>query len=108
MNKKKKLHPVLKVLFLLFIVYLALFIASSSGYYEGRIRDKVSLTNDSIKDFEEKLASGEKIDITAYINKDEIDYSNEFSKLGDYFTEGVQVLIEKSSKIIGNILKTLF
>ena len=33
--KKKKLHPILKILICLFIVYIALFIANISGYYEG-------------------------------------------------------------------------
>ena len=48
MNKKKKMHPILKILCALFIVYIALFIANMSGYYEGRVRSRVELTNEKI------------------------------------------------------------
>ena len=81
MNKKKKSSIFLKILGVLFVVYIALFIANMSGYYESKIRDEVTITDEGIKEFEEKVQNGEEIDITSFLNKDRVDYSSNKSKI---------------------------
>ena len=108
MGKKKKLHPILKILIVLFVVFLSLFIASNSGYYEAKIRDKVIVTDEKIKEFEEKLQNGEEIDIDSFLGTDVIDYSSPMSNLGDKLTSGVENFVFKGMKIFGDILKSLF
>ncbi len=49
---KKKRNWFLRLLFVLFIVFLGLYIASVSGYYETQVGNKVALTEEAIRDFE--------------------------------------------------------
>ena len=106
--KKKKLHPILKILICLFIVYIALFIANISGYYEGKIKDEVIVTEEGIKEFEEKVQNGEEIDITAFLKNDREDYSSSMSNLGDNLTSGIEVFITDGMKFISDVVKSLF
>ncbi len=108
MNKKKKMHPILKIICALFVVFIALYIASFSGYYESRIRNKVAITNESIKEFEEKINNGEVINLDSYLQNEIEDYSNPVSKLGDNITTGIEKVVTEGSKIVVNILKSLF
>ena len=105
--KKKKTNPFLRILGLLFIVFMALFIASSSGYYESKIRDKVVLTDNKIKEFETLVQNGEEIDINDFLKDNEVDYSS-FSNLGDKFTSSLENVVAGGAKFIGDILKSLF
>lgn len=106
--KKKKLHPILKILICLFIVYIALFIANISGYYEGKIKDEVIVTEEGIREFEEKVQNGEEIDITAFLKNDRVDYSSSMSNLGDNLTSGIEVFITDGMKFVSDVVKSLF
>lgn len=108
MTKKKKLHPILKILLGLFILYLTLFIASTSGYYEAKIRDKVIVTDEKIKEFEEKLHNGEEIDINSFLDNEIVDYSSKMSNIGDSLTSGIENFVYKGMNIFGDIIKSLF
>ncbi len=108
MSKKKKLHPILKILMVLFIVYIALFIANMSGYYESKIRDRVVVTEEGIKEFEEKVQNGEEIDITAFLKNERIDYSSPMSNFGDNLTSGIEVFVSDGMKFVEDILKSIF
>jgi len=108
MNKKKKSNIFLKILGFLFIIYIALFIANLSGYYESKIRDKVIVTNEEIKEFESKVQNGEDIDITSFLNNERVDYSSKMSNFGDNLTVGVENFVKESMQIFGDIFKSLF
>ncbi len=108
MNKKNKIHPIIKIILVLFVIYIIMFISSISGYYEGRIRNKVSLTNEKINEFEELIQNGEEIDLDAFLQKEEVDYSNKLSDFGEKMTFQVQEFVKESVNLIGNIFKTLF
>ena len=97
MIKKKKEKIVLKLLGVLFVIYMALFIANMSGYYESKIRDRVVVTENGIKEFEEKVKSGEEIDITSFL-------SNE----GDNLTNGIESFVSGGMEVVSGILKSLF
>lgn len=106
--KKKKPNLFFKILGGLFIVFIALFIANKSGYYEGKVRDKVTITEEGIKKFEEKVQNGEEIDISSFLRTDTVDYSSNMSNLGDNLTSSLEVIVEKGFGIATNILKSLF
>ena len=108
MNKKKKGTIFLKILGVLFIIYIALFIANMSGYYESKIRDEVIVTNEGIKEFEEKVKNGEEIDITSFLNKERVDYSSNMSNIGDSLTSSFENVISYGANIVTNIFKSLF
>lgn len=108
MNKKKKGSIFLKILGVLFLIYIALFIANMSGYYESRVREQVTITDEGIKEFEEKVQNGEEIDITSFLKTEREDYSSNMSNLGDNLTSGLENIISSGAQIVSNLFKSLF
>ena len=78
MNKKNN-NWFFKILTILFIIYVALFIANQTGYYEKTIRDKTFLTEEKMHEFEQDVADNKVIDIINYLPEKE-DYSNFWTK----------------------------
>ena len=70
MNKKKKNNIILKILGVLFVIYMALFIANLSGYYESKIRENVIVTEEGIKEFENAVQNNESIDVTSFLKNE--------------------------------------
>ena len=108
MENKKKNNIVLKIIAVFFIIYIALFIANLSGYYESKIRDSTIATEESIKEFEIKVQNGEEVDITSYLKSEREDYSSKMSNLGDNLTNNIELFVFKSAGIFTNIFKSLF
>lgn len=108
MNKKKDKHIVLKILGIFFLVYIALFIANLSGYYESKIRDNTIVTEEGIKEFEEKVQNGESIDVTSFLTNEREDYSSKMSNLGDNLTGSVEEIVVNGLNFFVNIVKSLF
>lgn len=106
--RKKKNNIVLKILSVLFVIFMALFIANMSGYYESKIRDRVIITEEGIKEFEEKVSNGEEIDITSFLNTDREDYSSKMSNLGDTVTESIEEFVVGGMDVLANVLNSLF
>ena len=104
----KKKNWFLRLLFISFLIFLGLYIASISGYYEAQVSDKVALTNDAIKDFEQDVLEGKEVDINTYIKEENRDYSNKMTDLGDKFTESVQTFLTNGFGGIWDALKVLF
>lgn len=105
---KRKKNPIIKILGGLFIIFVALFIANISGYYESKIRDRVVITEDGIKEFEDKVQNGEEIDITSFLNTDREDYSSVMSNLAEGITSGIENVVSGGMEIMSDILKSLF
>ncbi len=105
---KKKGNWFLRITFVLFIIFLGLYIASISGYYQAKVGNKVALTEDAIKQFEEDVLNGEAVDIKNYLQEDNLDYSNFFTDLGDKFTESVQEILTDGLGGVWDAIKILF
>lgn len=105
---KKKKNWFLKILSILFIVFLGLYIASISGYYESQISNKVALTDKAINQFEKDVLDGKNVDINTYINKESKDYSNKFTNMGDKFSESIQTVLTDGIGGIWDAIKILF
>ena len=108
MDKKKNNCIPLKILGVFFLIYIALFIANLSGYYESQIRENTIVTEEGIKAFEEKVQNGEEIDVTSFLSKEREDYSSKMSTLGDNITSNVENFVAKSMSFITDIVKSLF
>lgn len=108
MLKNKKGNIFLKTLGCLFILFIALFIANMSGYYESKIKDRVIVTEEGIKKFEELVQSGEEIDVNSFLNTEREDYSSKMSNLGDNITSGVENFISNGVSVVYDVLKSLF
>ena len=105
---KKKKNWFLRLLSILFVVFLGLYIASISGYYESQVSNKVALTDKAIEQFEQDVLEGKAVDINTYINEDTKDYSNKFTDMGDRFSESIQSLLTDCIGGIWDAIKVLF
>lgn len=74
-----KKNNIFSILITLIIIYLILYFANITGYYEYTNYNKTTLTNEQIKKFEEDIKMGNNIDINDYVVK-KIDYQNKISK----------------------------
>lgn len=104
-EKKKKNNIFLKVLSILFLVYVSLYMMENLGYYNINTKNKV-LTEEAIKEFENDVKSGKSIDIKNYVG-DNTNYKNFYSNLGYNLSIGVDNILNKGLKKIGDILKKL-
>lgn len=104
----KKNNSFLTMMGILFIIFMGLYIANGSGYYESKIKSKRIITENGIKEFESKVQNGEEIDLSSFLKTEKKDYSNNFSKLGDSLTNGMEYTIFDGMKFLSSIFKSLF
>ena len=71
------------ILFALFTLFVSLYVASNSGYYEYQSKEKSELTKKQIIEFEKDIANGKKIDLKKYLKKNTKNYDNKITKLGN-------------------------
>lgn len=103
-----KKHNFFKTLFILvFLLFLALFIASKTGYYEKSVKDKTYLTNKKLKEFEKDISEGKNVDAKDYFPK-EVDYSNVFTKSANNISNKISLVVNYKAKNIWDFIKTLF
>ena len=108
MEKKKKGTWVLKLLGVLFVLYISLTIAIQAGYYEAKLGEKTTITEEAIKQFEEDVRSGKDVDINDYITNVQMDYSNQTTKAGVLFSKAVEAVMSKGIDGMVNTFKALF
>lgn len=103
-----KKHNFLKTLFILvFLLFLALYIASKTGYYEKSVKDKTYLTNKKLKEFEKDISEGKNVDAKDYFPK-EVDYSNVFTKSANNISNKIGLVVNSKAKNVWDFIKTLF
>lgn len=98
----------LNLLLILVVVFLGLYIASISGYYEAKVSSEVALTKEEMESFERDVIEGKTIDINTYISKNRNDYSNSFTNAGESFSTLVINFLTKGFKGIWDYFKVLF
>lgn len=106
--KKKKPNWFIKTLSILFVIFMGLFIACKSGYYESKVNKQVGLTSDAIKQFEEDVLNGKMVDINSYIEVDTNDYSNKFTRSGEKIANTLSEFFSQGIKDTWDIIKVLF
>ena len=80
--KTKKHNYLFIVTLILFGIYSAIYFSYKGGYYEVKNHNKMVLTQEAMKRFEEDVNSGKDISISNYINNDYKDYSNKITDMG--------------------------
>ena len=106
--KKKKNNIFIKILSLLFLVYIALLIAFESGYYDTKIRNKSILTKEAMAKFEEDIKNGEVVDVKDYLKEERVDYSTTVTKVGNKITNNLSKFMTKGLSGLFKSLKGLF
>lgn len=96
------------ILIFLFLIFIALFISQANGYYEYQEYKKVALTNEQIKEFEEDLKAGKKIDVKDYVGNTKKDYGNKVSNIGLTISKKIESItkstINKAFGILANLV----
>lgn len=105
---KKKKNWFLITILITFIIFLGMFISSVSGYHDSAVSKRVALTDEKIKEFEEDVLNGEVVDIKDYIEKDNRDYSNGFTKAGEKVSDSLTMILTEGINSIWDALRVLF
>lgn len=106
-NNKEKMHPFFKLLIVLFIIFIAFYIALESGYYPSKIRKDTILTNKELNKFEKDLENNVVIKEEGYVKKD-TNYSNFVTKTGNALTYSLGKVLVEGSKGVKDVFKYLF
>lgn len=92
------------IVFVIFTSFFLTVILSLSGYYQTALQKKTILTNEAINQFENDIKEGKDIDINNYVELNQKNYDNAFSKSGRYISKKINKIvsdcIEKTLKII--------
>ncbi len=108
MEKKKKPNWFLRILGVLFVIYMSLTIAINTGYYEAKLSEKTTITEENMKQFEEDVKNGKEVDIKDYVTDNYEDYSNNTSKAGVKVSHVVENFMANGITDLINVLKKLF
>ena len=108
MKPKKKRNPLLIVVVVLFGIYASLYYLAESGYYDYKEYNKMILTEEAMKRFEQDVANGKDITLNDYLDTQFKDYSNNVSKLGlktsetleNFVTKGIGGFFKVFSKLV--------
>lgn len=109
-DKEKIYNNIFKALFIVFIVsFLTLYISNSTGYFEYYHRQKIILTDEKIKQFEEDIKNGVNLDLESYLESTKQNYNNKASKFGLFISNKIgkyaKSIIEKTFEILNDIFK---
>ena len=106
--KKKDKNPFFRILGLLFLLFVSLYIALESGYYEAKLSKKTAMTEESIKKFEQDVKEGNPIDVQAYVFEEKNDYSNHTTDAAVFIGGRVEDFMSKGITELFGIVKSLF
>jgi hypothetical protein len=108
-GKKKTNFKRFKFIFyLLVIIFVCLYFAGKTGYYENKISSSSRLTKEAILEFEKDVAEGKAVDLKDYVKQDNNDYKNAYSNLGYKVSESIDTILTDGVSYVVKILKTLF
>ncbi len=97
------------IVFCLFTLYLSFYVASASGYYEYEKREENKLTEEKMKQFEEDLKKGKRVDIKDYLTSDTKKYDNKITDIGntlsDIVNDGITGGLEKTFRLIERMIE---
>lgn len=106
--KKKEKNPFFRILSALFLLFISLYIALESGYYEAKLSKKTAMTEESIQRFEEDIKNGNPIDVNSYIYEEHKDFSNNTTDAAIFIGSKVESFMSNGITEIFDIVKSLF
>ncbi len=106
--KKKEKNPFFRILSLLFLLFISLYIALESGYYEAKVSKKTAMTEESIKKFEEDIKNGNPIDVNSYVYEEKKDFGNNTTDAAIFLGSKVENFMSNGITEIFDIVKSLF
>ena len=92
---------------ILFILFFALFISQSTGYYDYEAYKKTALTKEQIKKFEEDVKNGKNVSVKDYLSDTIKDYGNNVSDVGLSVSKNIEKYSKKTIEAIFGALSNL-
>ncbi len=108
MKKKTNTNWFMKTLGVLFLIFISLYIALESGYYEAKAAKKTAMTQESIAKFEEDIREGHPIDLESYTYIEQKDFSNNTTDAAIFIGSKVEQFMSTGINDFFNIVKSLF
>ncbi len=108
MKKKKNSKWFMKTLSILFLLFISLYIALESGYYEAKAAKKMAMTEESIQKFEQDIKEGKPIDLESYVYETHKDYSNNTTDAAIFIGSKVEKFMSTGINDFFDIVKSLF
>lgn len=97
------------IMLVFFIIFISIFMASSTGYYEYENKSRTVLTEEKMKEFEEDVANGKSVDLKNYFEDNNKNYDNKITDVGSTISNIVSTSIfkglEKSFKLIEKLVE---
>ena len=89
---------------MLFIIFMTLYFSQLTGYYEYQNYQKMIMTEEQIKQFEQDIKDGLEVDIKDYTVNAVRNYDNSFSNLGLNLSKIISGVVEDSViRLFGSI-----
>lgn len=97
------------ILILAFTLFVASYFIEETGYYDYKLQEKMVLTNEQIKKFEQDIKEGKEVDIESYLKENDKDYSNNITTnitkvsltTNKYLKKGIESIFD----ILNNFVK---
>ena len=91
---KKKKNKLFKIIFWMFFLSFALiYFSEVTGYYEYKNYQKKAITNEQIKQFENAVKNGKKVNLDNYISQDSANYNNKLSDAANMLSNGISKIV---------------
>lgn len=106
--KKKKYNIFWYFLLFSFFIFLAYYLAYTSGYYENKVSRRSIITEEGIKEFESDVSNNREIDIKKYVSNDTNDYSSLFSNIGNKLSNKIDSFMDGGMSSVFDFISRLF
>jgi hypothetical protein len=97
------------IMFVLFTLYISFYVASVSGYYEYEKSEQNKMTEEKMKEFENDIKNGKKVDIKDYLTDNKVKYDNKVTEIGntlsDLINNGITGSLEKTFKVVEKLIE---
>lgn len=103
-----KKNPFFKILLVFFLIFMALYIALESGYYDIKMGRKATITEEKLQEFESDVKDGKEVDLKDYLTDDYVDYSSSVSRFGSKIGSSFDKLMDGGIDGFLNLLGSLF
>ena len=80
----------------LLVIFLTLYFSQLTGYYEYQNYQKMIMTEEQIKQFEQDVKDGKEVDINDYVVNIKRSYDNSFSNLGATISNVISSTVKKT------------
>ena len=98
----------LKILLLIFVLFLIMYISKESGLYEYKTYTKTRITNAAIKQFEKDVEDGKNVKMKDYLSNEYKDYTNIVNKSGTVVGNFIEKIMNNGIKKTLKVFNKLF